>query len=62
MEDNNMTKFNLTEDEARTLKGVLLVEQSDLKELISKSEDEKDRQELEHELANVESIIEKLNK
>ena len=54
--------LELESKEKQTLTGVLLVEQSDLKELIAKSEDERDKQELEHELANVESIIEKLNK
>lgn len=57
-----MKVLELTSKEKQTLTGVLLVEQSDLKELISKSEDKKDKKELEHELANVESIIEKLNK
>lgn len=57
-----MKVLELTSKEQQTLAGVLLVEQSDLKELIAKSEDEKDKQELKHELVNVKSIIEKLNK
>jgi hypothetical protein len=45
--------LELESKEKQTLTGILLVEQSDLKELIAKSKDEKDKQELELELVNV---------
>ena len=54
--------LELESKEKQTLTGVLLVEQSDLKELIAKSKDKKDKQELEQELLNVESILKKMNK
>ncbi len=57
-----MKEIKLTFDEIRTLTGMLLVEQSELDDLINTANDRKDKQELEHELVNVESIIEKLNK
>lgn len=45
--------LELESKEKQTLTGILLVEQSDLKEVIAKSKDEKDKQELELELVNV---------
>ena len=48
-----MVKLELSKDEIRTLQGVLLVEQSDLNDLINTIEDKKDRTELKHELVNV---------
>lgn len=57
-----MKEIKLTSDEIRTLTGMLLVEQSELDDLINTANDRKDKKELEHELVNVESIIEKLNK
>lgn len=57
-----MKEIKLTSDEIRTLTGMLLVEQSELDDLINTANDRKDKQELELELVNVESIIEKLNK
>ena len=52
-----MTKLELTEREAQTLNGILLVEEDDLKDLIQNSED-KDKK----ELVRVKSIKTKLNK
>lgn len=49
-----------TDDELRTLEGILIVEKSDLIDLISKV-DEADKKELKHELDNVETIMKKLN-
>lgn len=57
-----MVKLELSKDEIRTLQGVLLVEQYDLTELIEKADNAKDKQELEKELINVESIINKIKK
>jgi hypothetical protein len=57
-----MKEIKLTSDEIRTLTGMLLVEQSELDDLINTANDRKDKQELELELVNVESIIKKLNK
>ena len=52
---------NLTEKEAQTLKGVLLVEQQDLKDLIESADNVKDKKELEGELERVSSMLKKLN-
>lgn len=49
-----------TDDELRTLKGILIVEKSDLIDFISKV-DKADKKELKHELDNVETIMKKLN-
>ena len=56
-----MPVLELTEREAQTLQGVLLVEQNDLKELIADEKNAKDKEELEAELARVKSILQKLN-
>ena len=56
-----MVVLNLSEREAQTLKGILLVEQAELKDLIETSNDVKDRKELEDELVRVESILASLN-
>ena len=49
-----------TDYDLRTLKGILIVEKSDLIDLISKV-DKADKKELKHELDNVETIMKKLN-
>lgn len=49
-----------TDDELRTLEGILIVEKNDLIDLISKV-DEADKKELKHELDNVDTIMKKLN-
>ena len=51
--------LNLTDREAQTLKGILLVEQEDLKDLIKDCGNTKDKNELEEELRRVESILNK---
>ena len=56
-----MPVLDLTNKEANTLKGVLLVEQQDLKDLIETSDDSKDKKELESELERVNSMLQKLN-
>ena len=56
-----MPVLDLTNKEANTLKGVLLVEQQDLKDLIETSDDSKDKKELEGELERVNSMLQKLN-
>jgi hypothetical protein len=56
-----MPVLDLSNKEANTLKGVLLVEQQDLKELIETSDDPKDKKELEGELERVDSMLQKLN-
>lgn len=53
--------LNLTDKEAQTLKGILLVEQEDLKDLIKDCDNSKDKNELKEELRRVESLLEKLN-
>ena len=55
-----MTVLELTEREVQTLRGILLVEQSELQELISNEESKKDKNELESELKRVISILNKL--
>lgn len=52
-----MPKLELTEREAQTLNGILLVEEDDLKDLIQ-NYDDKDKK----ELVRVKSIKTKLNK
>ena len=56
-----MPVLDLSNKEANTLKGVLLVEQQDLKDLIETSDDPKDKKELEGELERVNSILQKLD-
>lgn len=56
-----MPILDLSNKEANTLKGVLLVEQQDLKELIETSDNPKDKKELEGELERVNSMLQKLN-
>ena len=56
-----MPVVDLTEKEAQTLKGVLLVEQQDLKDLIESADNAKDKKELEGELERVNSMLQKLN-
>lgn len=52
-----MPKLELTEREAQTLNGILLIEEDDLKDLIQNSDD-KDKK----ELVRVKSIKTKLNR
>lgn len=56
-----MPVVDLTKKEAQTLKGVLLVEQQDLKDLIESADNAKDKKELEGELERVSSMLKKLN-
>lgn len=56
-----MPVLDLTNKEANTLKGVLLVEQQDLKDLIESADNVKDKKELEGELERVSSMLKKLN-
>ena len=56
-----MPVLDLTNREANTLKGILLVEQQDLKELIKSADNSKDKKELEGELERVNSMLQKLN-
>lgn len=62
MEVKELIVLNLSEREAQTIKGVLLVEQEDLKDLIKDCDNAKDKKELEGELQRVESIINKIGK
>jgi hypothetical protein len=56
-----MPVLDLSSKEANTLKGILLVEQQDLKDLIETADNSKDKKELEGELKRVDSMIKKLN-
>lgn len=56
-----MPVLDLSSKEANTLKGILLVEQQDLKELIETADNSKDKKELEGELERVNSMLQKLN-
>ena len=56
-----MPILDLSNKEANTLKGILLVEKSDLKELIENSDRDEDKKELEGELERVNSMLQKLN-
>ena len=57
-----MPVLELTQREAQTLQGVLLVEKNDLKDLIADENNAKDKEELEAELTRVESMLKKLEK
>jgi len=52
--------LELTNKEANTLKGILLVEKSDLEELMSNEDNAKDKKEFEGELERVNSMLQKL--
>ena len=52
--------LNLADKEAQTLKGILLVEQQDLKDLIESADNAKDKKELEGELERVNSMLQKI--
>ena len=56
-----MPVLDLSNKEANTLKGILLVEQQDLKDLIESSDNAKDKKELEGELERVNSMLQKIN-
>lgn len=55
-----MPVLDLSNKEAQTLKGILLVEKSDLEELISNEDNAKDKKGLEVELERVNSMLQKL--
>ena len=57
-----MPVLELTQREAETLKGVLLVEKSDLEDLIADEKDARDKKELKEEFKRVESMLNKLEK
>ena len=56
-----MPILELSNKEANTLKGILIVEQQDLKNLIESVDNSKDKKELEGELKRVNSMLQKLN-
>lgn len=55
-----MPVLDLSNKETQTLKGILLVEKSDLEELISNEDNAKDKKGLEGELERVNSMLQKL--
>lgn len=55
-----MPVLDLSNKEANTLKGILLVEQQDLKDLIETADNAKDKKELEGELERVNSMLQKI--
>jgi hypothetical protein len=55
-----MPVLDLSSKEANTLKGILLVEQQDLKDLIETAYNSKDKKELEGELERVNSMLQKI--
>lgn len=55
-----MPILDLSNKEAETLKSILLVEKSDLEELISNEDNAKDKKGLEGELERVNSMLQKL--
>ena len=57
-----MPVLELTQKEAETLKGILLVEKSDLEDLITEEENARDKKGLKEELKRVESMLDKLEK
>ena len=57
-----MPVLELTQREAETLKGVLLIEKSDLEDLVAEEENARDKKGLKDELKRVESMLSKLEK
>lgn len=57
-----MPVLELTPKEAETLKGILLVEKSDLEDLVVEEENARDKKGLKDELKRVESMLSKLEK
>ena len=57
-----MPVLELTPKEAETLKGILLVEKSDLEDLVAEEENASDKKGLKEELKRVESMLDKLEK
>ena len=57
-----MPVLELTSKEAETLKGILLVEKSDLEDLVAEEENARDKKGLKEELKRVESMLDKLEK
>lgn len=55
-----MPVLDLSNKEAQTLEGILLVEKADLEELMSNEDNAKDKKELEGELERVNSMLQKL--
>lgn len=55
-----MPVLDLSNKEMNTLKGILLVEQQDLKDLIESADNAKDKKELEGELERVNSMLQKI--
>lgn len=56
-----MPVLELSNKEANTLKGILIVELQDLKNLIESVDNSNDKKELEGELKRVNSMLQKLN-
>ena len=57
-----MPVLELTPKETETLKGILLVEKSDLEDLVAEEENARDKKGLKEELKRVESMLDKLEK
>ena len=57
-----MPVLELTSKETETLKGILLVEKSDLEDLVAEEENARDKKGLKEELKRVESMLDKLEK
>ena len=57
-----MPVLELTPKEAKTLKGILLVEKSNLEDLVAEEENARDKKGLNDELKRVESMLNKLEK
>ena len=57
-----MPVLELTSKETETLKGILLVEKSDLEDLVAEEENVRDKKSLKEELKRVESMLDKLKK
>ena len=57
-----MPVLELTPREVETLKGILLVEKSDLENLVAEEENARDKKGLNDELKRVESMLNKLEK
>ena len=53
-------KLEITKAELETLKGILIVEQNDLKELVENEDNPRDRKSLKAELDRVSSMLKKI--
>ncbi len=60
MKGNDAMTLEITKAELETLKGILIVEQNDLRELVENEDNPRDRKSLKAELDRVSSMLNKI--